>query len=327
MRTSPKSGMLVGYARVSTGDQNLDLQKDALKKAGCKKIFTDVSSGAKDERAGLAEALAFLRPGDTLAVGKLDRLGRSLKHLIETVTTLQAQKIGFRSLQESIDTTTSGGKLVFHVFGALAEFERDLVRERTQAGLKAARARGRKGGRPRALDATKLAQARSLHQDPANTIADICATLGISRATFYRHLPPRAEATQTDGRSQEPAGNGPEPAKRSRSRVPSASKFRSGQPKVMNVNLWLRVEGNNKYVRGQPKARAEIEQLVLSRFHMNKPELDGWEYELSIPYQTDEQLDAIISEEILGEAERIAERRHCFTEADVTSVEDPDRSW
>jgi len=188
MGTSHKSGMLIGYARVSTEDQNLDLQKDALQRAGCAKLFTDVASGARDERAGLAEAITFLRPGDTLVVWKLDRLGRSLTHLIETVTALQGRKVGFRSLQESIDTTTSGGKLIFHVFGALAEFERDLIRERTQAGLQAARARGRRGGRPRSLDATKLAQARSLHRDPTNTIAAICATLGISRATFYRYL-------------------------------------------------------------------------------------------------------------------------------------------
>src|SRR5437763_5144410 len=176
MGTSHQGGMLVGDGRVSTDDQNLDLQKDALKKAGCARIFTDVASGAKDERAGLAEALAFLRPGDTLAVWKLDRLGRSLKHLIEAVTTLQARKVGFRSLQESIDTTTSGGKLIFHVFGALAEFERDLIRERTRAGLQAARARGRRGGRPRALDATKLAQARAPHKDPANTNSEPCAS-------------------------------------------------------------------------------------------------------------------------------------------------------
>src|SRR3954451_2059486 len=236
MGTSHKGGMLVGYARVSTEDQNLDLQKDALQKAGCGKLFTDIASGAKDERAGLAEAIAFLRPGDTLAVWKLDRLGRSLKHLIETVTTLQAKKIGFRSLQELIDTTTSGGKLIFHVFGALAEFERDLIRERTQAGLQAARARGRKGGRPRSLDETKMAQARSLHKNPANTIADICATLGISRATFYRHLPPRAETFQADGPRQGSAGNAQKPAKRSRSQVQPAQSG-SGQPKVMKVEL------------------------------------------------------------------------------------------
>src|SRR3954469_11801729 len=165
MGTSDKGGMLVGYARVSTADQNLDLQQDALRKAGCEKLFTDVASGAKDERTGLAEALAFLRPGDTLVVWKLDRLGRSLKHLIETVTVLQARKVGFRSLQESIDTTTSGGKLIFHVFGALAEFERDLIRERTQAGLQAARTRGRLFARPKVLTAQQVKQLRSLAED------------------------------------------------------------------------------------------------------------------------------------------------------------------
>jgi DNA invertase Pin-like site-specific DNA recombinase len=222
MGTSHKGGMLVGYARVSTGDQSLDLQEDALQKAGCGKLFTDIASGAQDERVGLAEAIAFLRPGDTLVVWKLDRLGRSLKHLIETVTALQARKVGFRSLQESIDTTTSGGKLIFHVFGALAEFERDLIRERTQAGLQAARARGRKGGRPRSLDARKLAQARSLHKDPANTIADICATLGISRATFYRHLDSPAEEAGVDGHREESHRAERRSAKRSRPGRPRA---------------------------------------------------------------------------------------------------------
>ncbi len=188
MGTSHKGGMLVGYARVSTEDQNLDLQTDALQKAGCGKLFTDIASGAKDERVGLAEALGFLRPGDTLVVWKLDRLGRSLKHLIETVTALQGRKVGFRSLQESIDTTTSGGKLIFHVFGALAEFERDIIRERTLVGLAAARARGRKGGRPRNLDNKKKRHAMLLHADPANSAKDICRTLGISRATLYRYL-------------------------------------------------------------------------------------------------------------------------------------------
>jgi DNA invertase Pin-like site-specific DNA recombinase len=132
--------MLVGYARVSTQDQTLDLQRDALDKAGCERLFTDTISGSKAERPGLDEALRFLRPGDTLVVWRLDRLGRSLQHLIGTITALQERGIGFRSVTESIDTTTSGGKLIFHVFGALAEFERDLIRERTQAGLQAARA-------------------------------------------------------------------------------------------------------------------------------------------------------------------------------------------
>src|SRR5512135_1022569 len=180
--------MLVGYARVSTHDQTLALQQDALTAAGCARIFTDTASGSTTARPGLDEALGYARPGDTLVVWRLDRLGRSLRHLIDTITALQAREIGFKSLQEQIDTTTSGGKLIFHVFGALAEFERDLIRERTQAGLRAARARGRQGGRPPTLDEKKLALARSLHKDPANTIAAICATLGISRATFYRHL-------------------------------------------------------------------------------------------------------------------------------------------
>ena len=135
--------MLIGYARVSTSDQTLDLQKDALEKAGCTKIFTDTASGAKAERTGLDEARNYVRSGDTLVVWRLDRLGRSLTHLIETITRLNKRGIGFKSITESIDTTTSGGKLIFHIFGALAEFERDIIRERTQAGLHAARARGR----------------------------------------------------------------------------------------------------------------------------------------------------------------------------------------
>ncbi len=143
--------MLVGYARVSTTEQTLDLQFDALKKAGCSKIFTDTASGAKTERKGLDEALSYVREGDTLVVWRLDRLGRSLTHLIETVSQLDNRKIGFKSLTEQIDTTTSGGKLIFHIFGALAEFERNLIRQRTNAGLQAARARGRVGGRPKKL--------------------------------------------------------------------------------------------------------------------------------------------------------------------------------
>ena len=181
--------MLIGYARVSTPDQQLHLQKDALRKAGCKRIFTDMASGAQASREGLADVLAFLRARDTLVVWKLDRLGRSLKHLIQIITELQGRQVRFRSLQENIDTTTSGGKLVFHVFGALAEFERDLVQDRTRAGLAAARARGRKGGRRRVMDANKVAMAVSLLQNPATVVADVCQTLKVSRATLYRYLP------------------------------------------------------------------------------------------------------------------------------------------
>ncbi len=183
--------MLVGYARVSTSDQTLNLQKDALEKIGCSKIFTDTASGAKAERMGLTEALSYVREGDTLVVWRLDRLGRSLKHLIETITELNNKKIGFKSITENIDTTTSGGKLIFHIFGALAEFERDIIRERTNAGLQAARARGRLGGRPKAktLDAPKkVALAQSLYANKNNTILEICKTLNVSRATLYRYI-------------------------------------------------------------------------------------------------------------------------------------------
>src|SRR5919197_1903638 len=180
--------MNIGYARISTQDQTLNLQKDALKKIGCTKIFTDTASGAKAERKGFDEALEYVREGDTLVVWRLDRLGRSLKHLIETITELNNRKIGFKSLQENIDTTTSGGKLVFHIFGALAEFERDIIRERTQAGLLAARARGRKGGRPKALTPKKAQMAQDLYRNKENSIDEICKILNISRTTFYRYL-------------------------------------------------------------------------------------------------------------------------------------------
>jgi DNA invertase Pin-like site-specific DNA recombinase len=180
--------MLIGYARVSTHDQTLNLQQDALHKAGCDRIFTDTASGAKTERKGLDEALHYVRKGDTLVVWRLDRLGRSLPHLITTMTDLEERGIGFKSLTENIDTTTSGGKLIFHIFGALAEFERNLIRERTQAGLTAARARGRIGGRPKALTARQLSIAQSLYADSKTSIPEICQTLKISKATLYRAL-------------------------------------------------------------------------------------------------------------------------------------------
>ncbi len=191
--------MLVGYARVSTQEQTLDLQKDALEKIGCTKIFSDVISGAKAERKGLQEALEYVREGDTLVVWRLDRLGRSLKHLIETITALQKRNIGFKSLTENIDTTTSGGKLIFHIFGALAEFERDIIRERTQAGLQAARARGRNGGRPKSLTGKRVAMAQELYQNKQNSIADICKTLNISRATLYRYVQPQGRGETKTG--------------------------------------------------------------------------------------------------------------------------------
>src|SRR5215216_3990306 len=181
--------MLIGYARVSTDEENLNLQIDALEKAGCDKdkIFTDQVSGTKARRPGLEDALSHLRSGDTLVVWRLDRLGRSLRHLIDTVTDLQEKGIEFKSLTESIDTRTSGGKLVFHIFGALAEFEREIIKERTQAGLQAARARGRYGGPKHKLTEKQVDIARQLWESKT-PVKEICETLGISRATFYRYV-------------------------------------------------------------------------------------------------------------------------------------------
>ncbi len=186
--TQKEKKMLVGYARVSTDDQNLDLQRDALNNAGCEQLFEDQLSGAKAERPGLQQALQYARDGDTLVVWRLDRLSRSLKDLIEMVALLESKDIGLRSLQEAIDTQTSGGKLIFHIFGALAEFERNLIRERTQAGLQAARARGRKGGRPKALNKDKQALAVKLYDEKNHSIIQICQIMGISKPTLYKYI-------------------------------------------------------------------------------------------------------------------------------------------
>jgi DNA invertase Pin-like site-specific DNA recombinase len=179
--------MLIGYARVSTIDQNLNLQKDALQVAGCERMFTDTVSGARVERPGLRAALEACRSGDTLVVWKLDRLGRSLPQLVETVRELYGRDVGFKSLQEQIDTTSAGGKLIFHIFASLAEFERDLIRERTNAGLTAARARGRKGGRPKGVDEKKRKAALALKRDPNYSVKEICDIVGISRNTYYKY--------------------------------------------------------------------------------------------------------------------------------------------
>lgn len=181
--------MKIGYIRVSKQEQNESLQRDALKEAECEKYFSDKMTGSTFERKGLEELLAFVRSGDTVIVWKLDRLGRSLKDLIETLNLLKSRGVDFISLTESIDTTTPSGKLIFHLMGALAEFERDLIRERTNAGLAAARARGRVGGRPRRLATNgKVALARRLFADPNHSIPEICSTLGISRSTLYRYV-------------------------------------------------------------------------------------------------------------------------------------------
>jgi DNA invertase Pin-like site-specific DNA recombinase len=180
--------MYIGYARVSTHEQHLALQQDALTQAGCKKIIVDRVSGTVGERPGLATIKELLRTGDTLVVWRLDRLGRSIRDLIAWVTWLEQEGIGLRSLQEVIDTTSPTGKLTFHIFAALAEFERQLIQERTQAGLRAARARGRVGGRPKALATNKRPRAVQLYQEKQLTVKEICEMMGISKPTLYAYV-------------------------------------------------------------------------------------------------------------------------------------------
>jgi DNA invertase Pin-like site-specific DNA recombinase len=191
MRKAYTPAMKIGYARISTKDQNADLQRDALTEAGCEKIYTDTASGAKAERPGLDRMIADVRHGDVIVIWKLDRLGRSLKHLIELVSDLSARGVGLQSINDPIDTTTAQGRLIFNIFGSLAEFERELIRERTQAGLSAARARGRVGGRPKGLsnsaEATAMA-VETLYRERRLTVIQICEKLNISKSTLYRYL-------------------------------------------------------------------------------------------------------------------------------------------
>lgn len=192
MNPSPQSGRCVGYARVSTHDQNLSLQLDALAQHGVGKdsIFTDKLSGAKDDRPGLGRCLKALKSGDTLVVWRLDRRGRSMRHLVTVIGDLREQGVGFRSIRDGmIDTTSASGELVFHIFSALAQFEGRLIQERTKAGIAAARVRGRKGGRPRlAQTEPRILLAKKLYADGGITIDDICRTLHISRSTYYRYV-------------------------------------------------------------------------------------------------------------------------------------------
>jgi DNA invertase Pin-like site-specific DNA recombinase len=188
--TAGQNVALIGYARVSTPDQKLSLQHDALERAGCERVFDDLASGTRTDRPGLAEALAYLRAGDTLVVWKLDRLGRSMSHLIDKIGELASRGIGFRSLTENIDTTTPGGMLVFNIFGSLAQFERDLIRERTQAGLRAARERGSKGGRRPVVTPDKLRKARA-HIAAGLTVREAAARLKIGKTALYKALEDR----------------------------------------------------------------------------------------------------------------------------------------
>jgi DNA invertase Pin-like site-specific DNA recombinase len=188
--------MLIGYARVSTRDQKPHLQLDALRETGCERIFEETISGAKRDRPELKAALDFMRAGDSLVVWKLDRLARSTRQLLETVERLEQRGIGLKVLTQNMDTASAGGRLIFTVFSAIAEFEREIICERTRAGLDAARSRGRTGGRPRALSEKDLKQARALLADPEITVEAVARRLGVGPSTLYRYLPAARHAAQ-----------------------------------------------------------------------------------------------------------------------------------
>jgi DNA invertase Pin-like site-specific DNA recombinase len=196
--------MLIGYMRVSTGEQNLDLQRDALERIGCERIYEDVCSGRATERPGLAKALDVARNGDALVVWKLDRIGRWLTHVVGLVSDLKMRGVGLKVLTGDVDTTTATGRLVFGIFATLAEFERDLIHERTMAGLASARARGRAGGRPRVMTKQKLKAAMAMMADRDNAARDIAAQLGVSLSTLYAYVDakgrPREQATELLGK-------------------------------------------------------------------------------------------------------------------------------
>ncbi|MFN7571522.1 MAG: recombinase family protein [Betaproteobacteria bacterium] len=307
--------MKIGYARVSTRDQNPALQVDALKAAGCERIYQDVASGAKTARPALDELLGHLRADDVLVIWKLDRMGRSLRHLVELVGHLMERKVGLLSLNDPIDTTSAQGRLVFNLFASLAEFERELIRERTQAGLTAARARGRIGGRPKGLSpqaqATAMA-AETLYRERKRSVAAIAQKLHVSKSTRYSYLRhrgveigPYAKSTQQRSSPSTAEGGADDP------------------PKVATIRLTLRIENNSKFVRGKKRAREGIERYCLEEYEAQR--LPNGEYVLKVPYSDDGDLDERMRE-LLDDIASEADDRNCFSESDAR-MEGTDRSW
>lgn len=307
--------MKIGYARVSTRDQNLDLQMDALKRAGCERIYQDVASGSKTARPALDELLGQLRAGDVLVIWKLDRMGRSLKHLVDLVGNLIERKVGLLSLNDPIDTTSAQGRLVFNIFASLAEFERELIRERTQAGLTAARERGRVGGRPKGLStqaqATAMA-AETLYRERRMGVAGIAQKLHVSKSTLYSYLRHRGVAISP---YEKTAQQRPEPL--------VIENAMANEPKVATILLTLRIENNSKFVRGKKRTLEHIESFYLNEYDAKRR--PSGEFELKIPYDGEEDLDSIVNE-LLSDIACDADDRHCFSESDAR-MEGTDRHW
>jgi len=304
--------MKIGYARVSTRDQNLDLQRDALKQAGCERIYQDIASGSKTARPALDELLGQLRAGDVLVIWKLDRLGRSLKHLVELVGDLVMRKIGLLSLNDPLDTTSAQGRLVFNLFASLAEFERELIRERTQAGLSAARARGRVGGRPKGLssqaEATAMA-AETLYRERRLSVNAIAKKLHISKSTLYGYLRHRGVESGPYEKSAQP---------------PASHKHDVNEEvKIATVLLSLRIENNSKFVRGKKRVCETIERFHLQKYGAQRH--SPGEYELKVPYHTDAELDETMND-LLSEIAREADWRNCFSESEAY-LKGTERYW
>jgi DNA invertase Pin-like site-specific DNA recombinase len=307
--------MKIGYARVSTRDQHPDLQVDALRAAGCERVYQDVASGAKTARPALDALLGQLRAGDVVVIWKLDRLGRSLKHLVELVGSLMERKVGLLSLNDPIDTTRAQGRLVFNLFASLAEFERELIRERTQAGLSAARARGRLGGRPKGLspqaEASALA-AETLYRERKLSVAAIAQKLHLAKSTLYSYLRHRG------------VDIGPyRTLARQRSALPAAAGAEADAPKFATILLTLRIQNNSKFVRGRKRTVEHIERVYLEAFDARRRP-DG-DYELKVPYGNDADLDGTVRA-LLRDIAGDAADRHCFSESDAR-MEGTDRHW
>jgi DNA invertase Pin-like site-specific DNA recombinase len=307
--------MKIGYARVSTRDQNLDLQLDALKQAGCERIYQDVASGSTTARPALDDLLGQLRACDVLVIWKLDRMGRSLKHLVELVGNLIERKVGLLSLNDPIDTTSAQGRLVFNLFASLAEFERELIRERTQAGLTAARARGRVGGRPKGLSpqaqATAMA-AETLYRERRMGVAAIAQKLHVSKSTLYSYLRHRGVAISPYEKTAQ-----------QRPEAPVIASAMANEPKIATILLTLRIENNSKFVRGKKRTLEHIESFYLDEYDAKRR--PNGEFELNIPYDSDEDLDSIVNE-LLTDIACDADDRHCFSESDAR-MEGTDRHW
>ena len=295
--------MKFGYARVSTHDQNINLQVDALYKEGCEEVFQEVASGSKMDRYELKKLLSLIREGDVIAIWKLDRLGCSLKDFLSITNDLFQKGVHLKSLNDPIDTTSSQECLIFNIFASLAEFERDLIVERTQPGLKSARSRGRFGGRPKGLSEEakrKAIEAEALYRARKLSVSEIGKNLCICKATLYKYLRNQGVKIGTTKDKEEL------------------------EEKIMPLKINLMVENNNKFVRGKKRSIENIENYVF--YHCNMKKLGDCEYELNIPYENEKDLEEQI-DQIVRDAHSQADMRNCFIEISIQALDGSDKYW